>query len=163
LKDHDPKILIGVPLEIDTKDSYGLLTKTQFNMDKAISRDMFTDIKLMHENGQNAELSIGHKALKRDIKTKSIITEYYLGEYSFLSNWASNPLSTVQSIKSANSHYGVMDLLTKMYNLPYSDERLVKIELILKSLSDEPSNADTLNDKPIIDTFKSFRESLNVK
>jgi hypothetical protein len=125
---------------------------------------MFTDVQLMHLNGQSAELSIGHKALKRDLKTKSIITEYYLGEYSFLSHWASNPLSTVQSIKSANSHYEVMSLLQKMYNLPYSDERLVKIELLLKSLSNEPDNASTQIDKPIItDAFKEFKQLLTTK
>lgn len=164
LKNHDPKLMIGVPLEIDTNDSYGLLTKSQFNMKKDLGRDMFTDVQLMYDNGLNAELSIGHKALKRDIKQKSIITEYYLGEYSFLSHWASNPLSTVQAVKSANSHYEVMSLLQKMYNLPYSDERLVKIELLLKSLSNEPDNASTQIDKPIItDAFKEFKQLLTTK
>jgi HK97 family phage prohead protease len=161
LKNHDPKLMIGVPLEIDTNDSYGLLTKSQFNMKKDLGRDMFTDVQLMYDNGLNAELSIGHKALKRDLKQKSIITEYYLGEYSFLSHWASNPLSTVQAIKSANNHYEVMSLLQKMYNLPYSDERLVKIELLLKSLSNEPDKASTQIDKPIItDAFKEFKQQL---
>lgn len=164
LKDHDPKLMIGVPLEINTNDAYGLLTKTQFNMKKDLGRDMFTDVQLMFDNGLNAELSIGHKAVKRDLKQKSIITEYYLGEYSFLSNWASNPLSTVQNIKSATNHYEVMALLQKMYNLPYSDERLRKIELLVKSLSEEPSNEPTLDDKPIIlDAFKEFKQSLNLK
>lgn len=164
LKDHDTKLMIGVPLEIDTKDTYGLLTKTQFNMKKDLGRDMFTDVQLMFDNGLNAELSIGHKAVKRDLKQKSIITEYYLGEYSFLSNWASNPLSTVQNIKSATNHYEVMALLQKMYNLPYSDERLRKIELLVKSLSEEPSNAPTLDDKPImIETLKSLSQQLNLK
>jgi HK97 family phage prohead protease len=164
LKNHDPKLMIGVPLEIDTNDSYGLLTKSQFNMKKDLGRDMFTDVQLMYDNGLNAELSIGHKALKRDLKQKSIITEYYLGEYSFLSHWASNPLSTVQDIKSARSHYEVMSLLQKMYNLPYSDERLVKIELLLKSLSNEPDNASTQIDKPIItDAFKEFKQLLTTK
>ena len=30
LKDHDPKMMIGVPLAIDTKDSYGLLPLFNF-------------------------------------------------------------------------------------------------------------------------------------
>ena len=34
LKDHNPTMMIGVPLAIDTKDSYGLLTITQFNLKK---------------------------------------------------------------------------------------------------------------------------------
>lgn len=160
LKDHNPTMMIGVPLEINTKDTYGLLTTTQFNMNKALGKDMFTDVKLMHENGLSAELSIGHKPVKRALSNKSIIEEYFLGEYSFLSSWASNKLSTVQNIKSIKSHYGFMELLTKAYNLDYSDERLKQIEVLLKSLSNEPSVTDTLNEQPIIDTIEQFRKSL---
>ena len=160
LKDHNPTIMIGVPLTIDTKDAYGLLTTTQFNMKKDSARDMFTDVQLMHENGLNAELSIGYKAVKRDQKNKSIIQEYFLGEYSFLSNWAANPLATVRDIKSIKTHYGILSLIEKSYNLNYSDARLKQIETLLKSLSDEPFEEDTQDDKPIIDALKSFRESL---
>lgn len=160
LKDHNPTLMIGVPLEINTKDAYGLLTKTQFNMKKDLGRDMFTDVQLMFDNGLSAELSIGHKAVKRDLKNKSIIQEYFLGEYSFLSNWASNKLATVQDIKSIKSHYGILSLIEKSYNLNYSDSRLKEIEILLKSLSDEPFKGDTQDDKPIIDALKSFRESL---
>jgi HK97 family phage prohead protease len=164
LKDHNPTMMIGVPLMIDTKDTYGLLTHTKFNMNKDLGRDMFTDVKLMHENGLNAELSIGYKVMQRDQKNRNIIKEYKLMEYSFLSSWGANELSTVQGIKSIKSHYGFMELLTKAYNLPYSDNRLMQIETILKSLSNEPSDPDTLIDKPIIlDTLKSFTQSLNLK
>lgn len=160
LKDHNPTLMIGVPLEIDTKDTYGLLTKTQFNMKKDLGRDMFTDVQLMFDNGLSAELSIGHKAVRRDLKNKSIIQEYFLGEYSFLSNWASNKLATVQDIKSIKSHYGILSLIEKSYNLNYSDNRLREIETILKSLSDEPLESNTLTEQPIIDAFKEFRQSL---
>lgn len=163
LKDHNPTMMIGVPLEIDTKDSYGLLTTSQFNMNKPLGKDMFTDVKLMHDSGLNAELSIGYKVLQRDQKDKSIIKEYKLMEYSFLSSWGANQLSTVQDIKSIKSHYGIMELLTKAYNLDYSDERLIQIEKLLKSLSDEPLEDDTLKEQPIIDTLKQFRNSLNIK
>jgi len=113
LKDHNPTISLGVPLAIDTKDSYGLLTTSKFNLNKEVSRDMFTDIKLMHENGLSAELSIGYQVMQRDKKNKSIITEYKLMEYSFLSSWAANELSTVQDIKGIKSHYGIMELIEK--------------------------------------------------
>jgi HK97 family phage prohead protease len=158
LKDHNPTMMIGVPLAIDTKDTYGLLTTSQFNMNKPLGKDMFTDVKLMHESGLNAELSIGYKVMQRDQKNKSIIQEYKLMEYSFLSSWGANELSTVQGIKSIKSHYGIMELIEKAYNLDYSDERLRNIEQLLKSLSDEPSESDTLNEKPIIlETLKNFK------
>lgn len=162
LKDHDPKTMIGVPLAIDTKDSFGLLTTTQFNMNKPLSKDFFTDIKMMFEHKLSAELSIGYKVLQRDQKDKSIIKEYKLMEYSFLSSWGANQLSTVQDIKSIKSHYGLMELIQKSYDLDYSDERLRQIETLLKSLSNEPL-IDTPDDKPIIDAMKFFTNSLILK
>lgn len=158
LKDHDPTMMIGVPLIIDTKDTYGLLTTTQFNMNKPLGKDMFTDVKLMHENNLNAELSIGYRVLQRDQKNKSIISEYKLLEYSFLSSWAANELSTVTGIKGIKSTYGILELIEKSYNLDYSDERLRQIETLLKALSKEPSETDTLNEQPLIlESLKSFK------
>lgn len=155
LKDHIPTITLGIPLEFDTSDNYGLLTTTKFNLQKEVSRDMFTDIQLLKENGLNAELSIGYEVVKRDEKNRSIITEYKLWEYSFLSSWAANELSTVQDIKSIKSHYGVMELLTKAYNLPYSDSRLQQIEQILKSLDNkEPIETITPTVEPTADQIK---------
>lgn len=157
LKDHNPTMMVGVPLVIDTKDTYGLLTTTQFNMNKPLSKDLFTDVELMHSSGLNAELSIGYQVLQRDVKNKSIINEYKLMEYSFLSSWAANELSTVQSIKGIKSTYGILELIEKSYNLDYSDERLRTIETILKALSNEPLN-DTPNDEPLIlDYLKQFK------
>lgn len=164
LKDHNPTMMIGVPLAIDTKDAYGLLTTSQFNMNKPLGKDMFTDVKLMHDSGLNAELSIGYKVIQRDQKNKSIIQEYKLMEYSFLSSWGANQLSTVQDIKSIKSVYGTMELLQKMYNLPYSDPRLIQIETLLKALTDEPSETDTLINEPLtLETLKSFTNSLKIK
>ena len=160
LKDHNPTMMVGVPLVIDTKDSFGLLTTTQFNLNKPLGKDLFTDIQLMHSSGLSAELSIGYKVMQRDVKNKNIINEYKLMEYSFLSSWGANELSTVQGIKSIKSTYGILELIEKSYNLDYSDNRLRQIETILKSLSNEPSETDTLNEKPIIEQIKSFRQSL---
>lgn len=158
LKDHNPTMMIGVPLEINANDPYGLLTTSQFNMNKPLGKDMFTDVKLMHESGLNAELSIGYQVLQRDAKNKAIINEYKLMEYSFLSSWGANELSTVQGLKSIKSHYGIMELIEKSYNLNYSDERLRNIEKLLKSLTEEPAEDATLNEEPIIlNTLKNFK------
>ena len=161
LKDHNSTISLGVPLEINTQDSYGLLTTSKFNLAKEVSRDMFSDVKLMHENGLNAELSIGYQVMARDQKNKSIITEYKLMEYSFLSSWAANELSTVQDIKNIKSHYGIMELIEKSYNLDYSDTRIRQIETLLKTLtSTEPLDTlNTLKAQPLLD--ESYLNILN--
>lgn len=167
LKDHNPTISLGVPLDFNTSDPYGLLTTTKFNLHKEVSRDMFTDIQLMKEHGLNAELSIGYNVVKRNEKNKNIIDEYKLFEYSFLTSWAANELSTVQDIKSIKSHYGVMELLQKMYNKDYSDPRLKEIEKILKSLdnkeplvSGDAATANTPTVEPIqliTERFKNLK------
>lgn len=163
LKDHNPTISLGVPLEFDTNDPYGLLTTTKFNLNKEVSRDMFTDIQLMKEHGLNAELSIGYDVVKRNEKNRNIIDEYKLYEYSFLTSWAANELSTVQDIKSIKTHYGIIELLSKMYGLKYSDTRLKQIENLLKSLDNkEPSEPDTPKVEPIeviTECFKNLKFS----
>ena len=149
LKDHNPTISLGVPIKLDASDPYGLLTVTQFNLKKEVSRDMFTDIQLMKDNGLNAELSIGYEVIARDEKNKAIIKEYKLYEYSFLTSWAANELATVNSIKSIENFYGILAIIEKSYNLNYSDRRLKQIETILKSLNNKPSLDDTLPIEPI--------------
>lgn len=140
LKDHLPHVKLGVPLSLDAEDPYGLFTVSQFNMQKAVSRDMFYDIKLDIENGKNAELSIGYQVIKRDNSNKKIITEYKLYEYSFLSAWGANELSMATSAKNVgelNQKAKIeetMRYLTEMFNMKYSDERLKRIEKMLESL-----------------------------
>lgn len=152
LKDHNPRVALGVPLEIDTKDTYGLLTTSKFNLNKEVSRDMFSDIKLMHENGLNAELSIGYNVMSRDANNKSIITEYKLMEYSFLSSWGANELSTVQDIKGKKSQKQFIEMIKQAYDLPYSDGRLLQIETLLKSM--ETAN-ESLDVSQLINEFKN--------
>lgn len=133
-KDHDRFIVLGVPLHIDADNDKGLLTTTKFNMDKQVSRDMFTDIQLMMEHGQDADMSVGVIPVKRDEQDYRKVMEWKLKEYSFLSSWGANEMATVQMIKSGKPVNEIMALITKAYNLNYSDDRLHEIEKILKSL-----------------------------
>ena len=167
LKDHNPTIGLGVPLQINTTDSYGLLTTTQFNLKKEVSRDMYEDIKLFLANGLNAELSIGFQTIKsieeRIDEENEIekITEVKLWEYSFLSNWAANERAVVQNVKSKTDF---IDLLVKMYDLPYSDERLKSVENILKSLeTNEPIEIITPNVVEPIDNAQLLKDLLKQK
>lgn len=163
LKNHNTKEMIGVPKEIDALDPYGLKTITQFNMNTALGRDMYHDVKLVTDNGQEADLSIGYKVVKRDTKNSAIITEYSLREYSFLTSWGANSAAIVRGVKSLESTEDIIEHLTKMYNLPYSDERLIKVENILKSLTIEPSKDTHINEpNKQIEIIKNFRNSLTI-
>lgn len=154
-------IIVGVPKMIDANDPYGLKTGTQFNMAPGTEgRNMFLDVKMIHDNGQDADLSFGYDVVKRNEKDKRRIEEYKLYEYSFLTTWGANHLSVTTGIKS---HKDAIEFLTKMYNLPYSDSRLIEVEKILKSLDKEPSQDDTLLIEPVKSTlsFNSFSKALN--
>ncbi len=151
LKDHKTDIGLGIPLEANADDPYGLDTVTQFFMHKELAKDMYYDIKMMLEAPKplNPELSIGYAVVDRDKKDRRIITEYKLMEYSFLTSWAANALSVATDLKSIKDHYGVMELLTKMYDVPYSDPRLKQIETVLQSLSKSPVEPATIEEDPI--------------
>ena len=154
LKDHFWDIKLGVPLEMNASDPIGLLTVTQFNMDKQVSHDMFTDIQLELSQGQESDLSIGYEVIKRDPSDRRIIKEYKLHEYSFLTFLGANPLAVVQDAKA----FGSLSLdqmvahfkqATAMYNANYSDQKkqalenaLQTFEKAIKALENgEPVNA----------------------
>jgi len=159
-KNHDTTLMVGVPKKIDTQDNYGLLTGTQFQMNTDLGRDMFNDVKLITDNGQDADLSIGYRVLRRDAKDSRIIKEYGLKEYSFLTSWGANPLAVVTGLKEVTNTNKLIDHLMKMYNLPYSDSRLLQVENILKSLTIAPQFS-THEDEPINQILNHLKNSLN--
>lgn len=159
-ENHDSRRMVGVPKELDADDSYGLLTKTQFNLKKEMARDLFTDIIMMQENKQNAELSVGGYIVKweknPDNESQTFINEFKLMEYSFLTNWAANPLALVEDIKDSSMTKEVLiQRLVKMYDLNYSDTRLKQIEDFLQSLSKPTDSVET---KDVISSInKAFK------
>lgn len=164
LHNHNPTLLLGVPLKMDASDNYGLLTVSQFNMKKALARDVFEDIKLTVEHGQNAELSIGYNVVRRSAKDQSKIEEYKLHEYSFLSSWAANELSITTALKSETDIIHEIKKLTEMYNRKYSDGRLSEIETLLKALDNATPPKDTLPDEPqIAEAIKKFKLSIQLQ
>ena len=158
-KNHDSDIELGVPKEKpDARDPFGLKTLSLFNLEKEVSRDMFSDIKLKMRYGFDIDLSIGFRVMKRDEKDRRKITEYQLWEYSFLTSWGANPMATVTGAKSFKSDAEkikfVVDFLSEAYNLGYSDTRLINIEKSLKSLTGKPE--DPLIEEPTDEQIKSL-------
>lgn len=165
-KNHNPERPVGIPLEINAKDSYGLLTTTKFDLSITDGKEMYNHIKFKNENGRNTELSVGYEVEKRHPKHRSIITEYKLWEYSFLTAWAANSLSLVQDVKYMKSKEDAFVYLSKAYDFDFNDQTKKELEIILKSLSNkEPLNVNTLPEKPtdeqvkqtLIDTFNKWK------
>lgn len=162
LKNHDTRLKLGVPLSVDATDPYGLLTTSQFNLQKSLAKDTFTDIQLELSNGQQSDLSIGYVPVKRDEKNKSIITEYKLHEYSFLDAWGANPLAIALDAKSISQLTDKeiienIDLLVKMYNANYSDGKLAAIENALVTLDAlKAADKGTLSNEAVLSEVKEW-------
>jgi HK97 family phage prohead protease len=153
-KDHNKFIQLGIPIEKpNTSDPIGLLTTTKFNLQKEVSRDMFSDIKLNMQYGKDTDLSIGYNVVRRDKKDNKRIIEYALWEYSFLSNWGANSRAIVTGVKTLEKVDYIKTFLVDAYNLNYSDSRLIEIEKLLKSLEgiapDNPPNTGQPTDEEI--------------
>lgn len=165
-KNHDPNRPVGIPLEIDPRDSYGLLTKTKFDLSITDGKEMYNHIKFKQENNRNTELSIGYEVIKRDQKSRSIITEYKLWEYSFLTAWGANSLSLVEDVKNMKSVDEAFIYLSKAYDFDFNDTTKIELEQILKSLDNkEPLATNTFKEEPtadqikqtLIETFKKWK------
>lgn len=158
-KNHNTNIVVGVPKMLDPNHKDGLYTGTQFNMEKGSEgRNMFYDVKMITDNKQDADLSIGYRVIRRDPNNKSIVTEYQLKEYSFLTSWGANDRSIVSTVKTLKTEEEIIEHLTKMYNLPYTDSRLIQVEKILKSLALAPSE-----NTQIVEPIKSIYSLLALK
>jgi HK97 family phage prohead protease len=173
-KDHDKTILIGVPIE--GVEVYPHLKMVgQLNMEKQVSRDVYSDYKLYAEYGKSLEHSVGVNPIQRDQKDKRIVKEWRLWEYSTLSSWGANENTPMLGIKSAKDFADSIDWLDIMLRKgDYTDERFKQIELQIKTLRSlakepEPTDATTQKDEPnekgseAIATLKNFNQSLIIK
>ena len=96
---HDRTLLLGATLEAKETATH-LVTVGQLNLNKQVGRDTYEDYKLHAEHGRNLEHSVGVKPIKRDLIDKRKVSEWFLGEWSTLTTWGSNPNTEVFSVKS---------------------------------------------------------------
>lgn len=170
---HDKSILLGVPLEGAEVYPY-LKMVGQLNMEKQVSRDVYSDYKLFADHGKSLEHSVGVAPVQRDNKDKRIVKEWKLWEYSTLSSWGANPNTPALDIKSAKDledALGWLDIMLRKGD--YTDEKFKKIELTIKalrSLAVEPEQqATTQEDKPdekqlqYITALKEYNQNLLTK
>jgi hypothetical protein len=164
---HDRTQLLGVPLEAHEKT--GLEVVGQLNMKKQISQDTLEDYILYHENGKSLEHSIGVNAVKYEVlegdkvpvehrkngvQWMRLVSEWKWWEYSTLTNWGSNEMTPMLSIKSLTNIDETIAWLEIMQKGNYTDERFKAIEdtmKTLRSLRNEPpqSMASTQTTEPI--------------
>ena len=136
---HNKAQLLGVPLFGEETPEYLQMT-SKFNMKKQLSLDIYYDYQLYAENNKTLEHSIGVDIMQRNPANLSEVTEYKMWEYSTLTNWGANENTPLISLKdmggmSVDQMQEQLEFITKSIKLPYSDERLAKIEKSISTLT----------------------------
>jgi HK97 family phage prohead protease len=146
-KNHTPK-LVGVPLELDIADPYGLGLTAKMLMDTDAGRDTFHEVKFLHENGFESGMSIGGWVIKRNAKNKAEVVEYRLKEISVLTTEEpANQLSLVSAVKAVKeltepTQEEFWNIIEKAYNVRFSDNILKSLEQFLTLKDNEPDQLD---------------------
>lgn len=99
------KINVGISSVEDTSE--GLLTTGEFNLEKQIARDVYSDVKFYHGKGRAFGMSIGY--LPIDGKTEERNGTRYLKELALYENtlteWPMNPKARVAEVKDVILQY----------------------------------------------------------
>jgi len=146
-KNHSPQ-LVGVPLELDIADPYGLGLTAKMLMDTDAGRDTFHEVKFLHENGFESGMSIGGWVIKRNAKNKAEVVEYRLKEISVLTTEEpANQLSLVSAVKAVKeltepTQEEFWSIIEKAYNVRFSDNILKSLEQFLTLKEKEPDQLD---------------------
>lgn len=146
-KNHTPQ-LVGVPLELDIADPYGLGLTAKMLMDTDAGRDTFHEVKFLHENGFESGMSIGGWVIKRNAKNKAEVVEYRLKEISVLTTEEpANQLSLVSAVKAVKeltepTQEEFWSIIEKAYNVRFSDNILKSLEQFLTLKDKEPDQLD---------------------
>lgn len=151
-KNHDMS-LVGVPVEFDLTDTYGLGLTAKMLMDTPSGRDAYNEVKFLFENGFESGMSIGGWVEKRSTKNPAEVVEYKLREISVLTTVdPANELSLVNMVKSVKelaepTQEEFWKVIEKAYNDKFSDSMLKSLEEFL-TLKDKEPSSDTLVVEP---------------
>lgn len=162
---HNPTILLGVPLEGKEINTY-LQIRGQLNLKKEISRDVYEDYKLYAEHGKTLEHSIGVDPVKKEQKGDvRHVYEWKLWEYSTLTSWGANEDTPLLGIKSVHDIASSIDWLElKLRKGNFTDAKFIEIEkqlAKLRSLTTQPGQTtDEVQPNEVYNIIDSFTKSL---
>lgn len=148
-KNHDKNLLVGVPMELDANDPYGLRVGAKMIMNTELGRDTYHESKFLVENGFESGFSIGGWVMKRSKNDKRIVTEYKLDDVSILTKEQANQLSMVDTIKSIQQQTELTQeqfwkTIIKAYdNHKFSDNIKISLEHFLSLKEKREPSIDT--------------------
>jgi len=143
-KNHDTHETLGMVVNL-WEDPHFLNAELKFNLDKEISRNMYSDYKFFQEHNNEIKHSVGVSAIQRDVEDNvKYVKEWKLWEISSLTQWPANELAGTHEVKSLEQ----IENLERYYEWMskkgmHTDDFILQMESLLKKLqlqSIEPSN-----------------------
>lgn len=142
--------VVGLPLKMYENDTYAIV-ESRLNLEKQISRDLFSDYKFFKENGKTLEHSYMYETIKRndnkEIKGEEI-TELKMYEYSTVALGA-NEHTPLMDIKSLGFE-DVQKLEEFLRKNDVTNNKGKQIENIIAQIKALIEPQDTQQDEPVI-------------
>jgi HK97 family phage prohead protease len=164
--DHTIKqgMTVGLPTKMYESEKYAIV-ESALNLEKSISRDLFSDYKFFKEHGKSLEHSFGYETIKGNPRKDygEDIFELKLYEYSTV-GIAMNPDTPLLDMKSADG-FTVEQLESYLRKFDVSNQRGKEIESIIKAIKElkEPVNTTSKDNEPSMSTLKELSELLRTK
>lgn len=150
LLNHEWEDSLGITVKLE-EDSFGAIATGRFNLDKQISKDVYSDYKFFAANDRTLQHSVRVFPIKYMIeKDVTIVSEWAMKEWSTLTRPGAIEDTPLISIKQAPEE---VEALKKALGYGYSDEKLKAIEDKITNLETLITEAakSTLQNKPIKD------------
>lgn len=157
--------VVGLPMKMYETDTHAVV-ESVLNLEKQISRDLFSDYKFFKENGKTLEHSYMYETIKRN-ENKEIkgeeITELKMYEYSTVALGANEftPLLDIKSL-DINDIVKLEDFLRKNDVTNTKGKQIEKIIADIKALSEPQS---TPKDEPVTlvadPEFENYKKELD--
>lgn len=131
LLNHEWGNSLGVTVELK-EDNFGAIAVGKFNLDKQLSRDVYSDYKFFADNDRTLQHSVRVSPVKYEIDNDvMIVSEWAMREWSTLTRPGAVEDTPLISIKQAPEQ---IEALKKALGYNYSDEKLKSIEDKINSL-----------------------------
>lgn len=155
--------VVGLPIKMYETDTHAVV-ESALNLEKQISRDLFSDYKFFQANKKSLDHSFGYDTIQGKARTKKgeDIFELKMYEYSTV-GIGMNPDTPLLDLKSmTEDDIPLLEEYLRKYDV--SNKRGKQIESIIKQIKElkEPVKA-TPDDEPVIPLATQLNELLKTK
>ena len=140
-KNHNTDETLGIIQRLWEDDLF-LNAEMKFNLDKEISRNMYSDYRFFQEHNNEIKHSVGVSAIPDKIEYRDeirLVKEWRLWEISSLTRWPANDLAGTHEVKTIEDVKNIQEYFDWMSEKGlHTDEFIRQTEDLLKRLK-EPS------------------------